>query len=238
MYNTDLPARAELPSTGKLLRSTAIAALIATGLLVTTILPAEYGIDPTGAGRALGLTQMGEIKISLASEANAGEAPPAGGVAPAVASPPPVAVAVATAPAPHGPEQGHEHTAAVAPAVPSRSEPTAAEVAPARQHTVTISLKPGEAAEIKLTMQKDASVRYEWSTVGGAVNYDTHGDPVKAPKGFYHGYGKGKNETADAGTLQAAFDGKHGWFWRNRSGAEVTVTLKTSGDYGQIERML
>ncbi|NMG76206.1 transmembrane anchor protein [Aromatoleum diolicum] len=242
MYNTDLPTRAELPSTGKLLRSTAVAALIATGLLVTTILPAEYGIDPTGAGRALGLTQMGEIKISLANEAKAGEASPAGGVAPIVAPATPAAAAVVTAPAPdgheHGHEHEHEHTAVVAPAVPSRSEPAAAEGAPARQHTVTISLKPGEAAEIKLTMQKDASVSYEWSTVGGPVNYDTHGDPVKAPKGFYHGYGKGKNETADAGTLQAAFDGKHGWFWRNRSGAEITVTLKTRGDYGQIERML
>ncbi len=199
MYNTELPARAELPSTGKLLRSTAVAALIATGLLVTTILPAEYGIDPTGVGRALGLTQMGEIKISLATAANAG---------------------------------------ALAPAVTPRSEPAAAEVAPARQHTVTISLKPGEAAEIKLTMQKDASVGYAWSTVGGPVSYDTHGDPVKAPDGFYHGYGKGKNETAAAGTLQAAFDGKHGWYWRNRSGAEVTITLQTRGDYGQIERVL
>lgn len=240
MYNTDLPTRAELPGTGKLLRSTAVAALIATGLLVTTVLPAEYGIDPTGAGRALGLTQMGEIKISLATEAKAGEAPPAASVAPVAALLPPAAVAVAPAPAPHGYGHGHEHehSAAAAPAATSRSEPAAAEVAPARQHTVTISLKPGEAAEIKLTMQKDAGVRYEWSTVGGAVNYDTHGDPVQAPKGFYHGYGKGKNETANAGTLQAAFDGKHGWFWRNRSAAEVTVTLKTSGDYAQIERVL
>ncbi len=227
MYNTDLPTRAELPSTGKLLRSTAIAALIATGLLITTILPAEYGIDPTGAGRALGLSQMGEIKISLATEANAGEAPPTGSVAPAAAP----EVETTTAP------QGHAQTAAAAPALTSRSEGTA-EVAPARQHTVTISLKPGEAAEVKLTMRKDASVRYEWSTVGGLVNYDTHGDPVKAPKGFYHGYGKGKNETANAGTLQAAFDGKHGWFWRNRSGTEVAVTLKTNGDYETIERVL
>ena len=46
-YNTDLPKRADLPTTGKLLRSTALAALIAGGLLVTTVLPAEYGIDPT-----------------------------------------------------------------------------------------------------------------------------------------------------------------------------------------------
>ena len=33
------------------------------------VLPAEYGIDPTGVGRALGLTQMGEIKVQLAEEA-------------------------------------------------------------------------------------------------------------------------------------------------------------------------
>jgi hypothetical protein len=38
--------------------------------------------------------------------------------------------------------------------------------------------------------------------------------------------------------LVAAFDGKHGWFWRNRTGSEVTVTLKTEGDYAKIERVL
>jgi hypothetical protein len=50
------------------LRSTAIAAVIASAILVTIVLPAEYGIDPTGVGRILGLTQMGEIKMELARE--------------------------------------------------------------------------------------------------------------------------------------------------------------------------
>lgn len=218
MYNTDLPTRAELPSTGQLLRSTGLAALIAAGVLVTAILPAEYGVDPTGIGRALGLTQMGEIKITLAAEAQAGEATPA--------SAPPTAAPV-------------EVAAPAAIAAPSAAAETAAPpVADVREHTVTIKLKSGEAAEVKLTMQKDARVRYEWSAAGGTLNYDTHGDPVKAPKGFYHGYGKGRNETAQGGTLHAAFDGKHGWFWRNRSGGEVTLTLKTNGEYGQIERVL
>lgn len=236
MYNTDLPTRAELPSTAQLLRSTALAALIAAGLLVTAILPAEYGVDPTGFGRALGLTQMGEIKASLASEAKGAEATRGKATAPA-----PAVAAVVSPPPLHGHEHGasaghvHERVATATPAAPA-GEREAAEAA--REHTVTIKLKPGEAAEVKLAMQKDARVRYEWSSVGGGVNYDTHGDPVKAPKGFYHGYGKGKNETAQAGTLQAAFDGKHGWYWRNRSGAEVTVTLKTSGAYGMIERVL
>ncbi len=217
MYNTDLPTRAELPSTGKLLRSTTIAVLIAAGLLVTTVLPAEYGIDPTGVGRVLGLTKMGEIKISLATEASASETPPAAGI--------PVTTEAAT-------------TLAIAevPAVASPAKPVDNETKAARENTMTVKLKSGEAAEIKLAMRKDSSVRYEWSTVGGAVNYDIHGDQGSAIK--YHGYSKGRNETGDAGTLQAAFDGKHGWYWRNRSGAEVTITLKTRGDYEHIERVL
>ena len=69
MYNADLPTRADLPTTGQLLRSTGIALVTAMVLLTTVILPAEYAIDPTGIGRILGLTQMGEIKEQLAEEA-------------------------------------------------------------------------------------------------------------------------------------------------------------------------
>ncbi len=76
MYNTDLSTRAELPSTGKLLRSTLLAAVIASVLLATVVLPAEYAIDPTVAGRLLGLTEMGEIKSQLAEEAERRHRPP------------------------------------------------------------------------------------------------------------------------------------------------------------------
>ena len=74
MYNTDIPNREELPSTAKLVRSTIIAAIVALFLLVTVVMPAEYALDPTGAGRLLGLTEMGEIKEQLAEEAAADEA--------------------------------------------------------------------------------------------------------------------------------------------------------------------
>ena len=36
----------------------------------------------------------------------------------------------------------------------------------------------------------------------------------------------------------AAFDGSHGWFWRNRGKADVTVTLRTDGDYAEIKRVM
>lgn len=69
MYNTDLPTRAELPTSSQLLHSTAIAMVSAALILVTIVLPSEYAIDPTGIGRALRLTEMGEIKTQLAAEA-------------------------------------------------------------------------------------------------------------------------------------------------------------------------
>jgi hypothetical protein len=65
------PPPVEPSSPRKLLRSTLIALAVAVLLLVTVVLPAEYGIDPTGAGRVLGLTRMGEIKTRLAKEAAA-----------------------------------------------------------------------------------------------------------------------------------------------------------------------
>jgi len=218
MYNTDLPTRAELPSARKLLHSTLVAAVIAGALLTTAVLPAEYGLDPTGIGSALGLKKMGEIKTALAREAT--EATPA--------RPAPAAVApAAVVPAP--PPQ-----TATAPAKPIASSAQAA----ARADEVSVTLKPGQGAEVKLDMRKGSKVAYRWATRGGAVNFDTHGDPINPPAGFYHGYGKGRQVDNDEGVLEAAFDGKHGWFWRNRSNADVVVILSTKGEYAAIKRVL
>lgn len=63
------PGPGELPSKGQLNRATAFAAGIAAILLVTVVMPAEYGVDPTGSGRLLGLTEMGAMKRAAAQEA-------------------------------------------------------------------------------------------------------------------------------------------------------------------------
>jgi hypothetical protein len=44
-----------LPQLGK---ATGIALAVAAAILVTTVLPAEYGIDPTGLGKAIGLVRL------------------------------------------------------------------------------------------------------------------------------------------------------------------------------------
>ena len=69
MFNARKPSLEELPSSAQLLRSTILAAIGAAAILLVVVLPAEYGIDPTGAGRVLGLTEMGEIKRELSEEA-------------------------------------------------------------------------------------------------------------------------------------------------------------------------
>lgn len=48
----------ELPSKRRLAKTTAIALVVAAGILVTVVLPAEYGIDPLGTGAALGLMPL------------------------------------------------------------------------------------------------------------------------------------------------------------------------------------
>ncbi len=153
MFNSQKPRLEDLPTNGQLLRATAIAAAAATTILVAIVLPSEYAIDPTGVGRQLGLTQMGEIKAQLAEEAAADAAMGA-------AAPTAVKTAAAAAPAANAAQ---------------------------RSDTTKVTLAPGQGAEIKATMAKD---------------------------------------------------GKHGWFWRNRSGAPVTITLRTKGAYTDIRRVV
>ena len=68
MYNAKQPTEKDLPSSAQLLKSTIIAIIMIVILFVMVILPAEYGTDPTGVGKILGLKEMGDIKMSLLEE--------------------------------------------------------------------------------------------------------------------------------------------------------------------------
>jgi hypothetical protein len=205
VYNENIPKNLKLPSSTQLMKSTIIALITALVLLVIVILPAEYGVDLTGIGRTLGLTQMGDIKQQLATEATQD-----------------LRESVSSQLIQKEVELPETVTADFA------SETIVSE-------TRTVQLQPGEASELKLAMNKGAIVTYRWSVDSGHVNYDTHGDNASTN---YFGYGKGKATTEDEGELEAAFEGKHGWFWRNRSDKTVIVTLIVSGDYSSIHKVL
>ncbi len=221
MYNSDIPSRAELPSTRQLIRSTIIAAVSAVILLFTVVLPSEYGVDPTGIGRALGLTEMGEIKTRLAQEAAEDEA---------------ATKAANAAPSAAPAQTGNEATAPAAPAVVATASQPAAPAATATaqwRDELSFTLTPGQGTEIKMKMKEGEKAMFAWTVQGGVVNFDTHGDAL----GKSISYEKGRAVASDQGELVAAFTGNHGWFWRNRGQADVTVTLKTGGAYSDIKRV-
>lgn len=227
MYNTDIPTRAELPTTAQLLRSTAIAAVSAVAILVTIVLPAEYAIDPTGIGRMLKLTEMGEIKTQLAAEAEAdrirdSQTPPA-------------------QPAPARPAADQRSSLLGTVLAGLFVSPAHAgeriDIAQAEKTDETvITLEPTKGVEYKLTMTKGAKVTFDWSVKDGVVNYDMHGTP--GPGAKEKSYKTGRAVAGDTGVLTAEFDGGHGWFWRNRGSKTVTIILRTKGAYAEIKRMI
>ena len=50
------------PSRRRILGATAFAIVVASAILIAAVLPAEYGIDPLGIGRRLGLTALSGVQ--------------------------------------------------------------------------------------------------------------------------------------------------------------------------------
>jgi hypothetical protein len=241
-----------------LIRSTLLAAGAAGAILVLFWLPAEYGIDPTGVGALTGLSEMGEIKQQLAAEAEAdalaAAAAPVAEPAAATATPsanaaeadilarldridsqlaaisavigtPSVDEVVSGAPVPAEPVPDE----AAASADPDEAA-VAEAVATDWRDEVSYTLNPGEGIEVKLAMEEGQTARFAWTANGSVVNFDLHGDG----NGQSISYELGRAVPEQSGELTAAFTGNHGWFWRNRTDAAVTVTLRTGGDYTEL----
>src|SRR6056297_1362131 len=210
MFNAKKPSLDELPSSAQLLRSTVIAGASAVAILVTVVLPAEYGIDPTGVGRVIGLSEMGEIKTQLADEAEADRQMDLAGEEQSSLLNDVLGLFVGAAHA---------------------QEVTASEAVEEWRDETTFTLAPGDSAEWKLVMEKDQTAEYRMLVEGGRVNFDLHG----------HGggnsvtYERGRGSTGAEGEIIAEFDGEHGWFWRNRDSADITVTVQVRGEYAEFK---
>ncbi len=206
MYNAPKPNIEDLPTKAQLFRSSIIAGIGATAILVTFYLPAEHAIDPTGVGRVLGLTEMGEIKVQLAEEAEADRL--------------------------LDEQRARDQSSSVLGAVFGLFVGTAhAQDAPETwRDEVTFILEPGATAEIKMTMEAGDVANYAWTATGGRVNFDLHahsgGESVD--------YERGAGQTSGEGSIEAPFAGDHGWFWRNRDSTPITMTIQLRGEYSQV----
>lgn len=148
----------------------------------------------------------------------------------AAAAPAPVETATAPItppPASEVPPNEDQVSVSTEPA-PAVIEPAA--VAPEWRDEVSYTLNPGEGIEVKLAMEEGQVARFAWSANGSVVNFDLHGDGG----GQSISYEEGRAVPEASGELTAAFTGNHGWFWRNRTEAPVTVTLQTGGYYLEL----
>ena len=173
MYNSEKPTAADLPSSAQLLKSTVIAIITAIVILITIVLPAEYAIDPTGAGRLLQLTEMGEIKQQLAEEAERDHQQE-------------------EQKAPSGNTSGSLFNGLFAMFIGTAQAQTATA---AWTDEVSYTLEPGQGIEVKLAMEEGAEVEFKWIADGGKLNYDLHGDA----SGQETSYKKGRGVEGDEG---------------------------------------
>lgn len=187
---------ATLPTLRQLGKATATALAVAAAILVTTVLPAEYGIDPLGAGKALGLTQLNGAARKSAEVQPVPVTPGAPGAAPATV---------------------------VKTGLPLRSD------------TMTITLQPGEGAEVKAQIRKGEHFVFSWSA-NAPVKADMHGEPFNANEKEFTTYWKVPQQSGAQGTFTAPFDGIHGWFWRNKGDKPVTITVKVDGFQEKLYR--
>lgn len=195
-----------LPTLSQLLKATGIALAAAAAILITVVLPAEHGIDPSGIGKALGLT-----RLSTASDKTA------------LAPLPDTSVATSSS------------TAGDAPITPSLAVAVAKSEVPFRSDEMMLTLEPFEGAEIKASMRKGERFVFSWIVQGGKVNVDMHGERPNAGDEFTS-YWKDTKQASAQGTFVAPFDGSHGWYWQNRGEQPVTVKVRVSGFYEKLYR--
>ncbi|HVY64138.1 MAG TPA: hypothetical protein VHH11_04875 [Gammaproteobacteria bacterium] len=201
----------QAPSGQRLALSVVAALAVAAIVLVTAVLPAEYGIDPTGVGRLLGLTELHqpartlEVKDVIGGNERVREV--------------------------EIPEPG-QPTPLPNPAVHQD------ESAPPKTATVTLTLDIDQETEIKAVMREAKVLLYSWHADGGMVYSDFHGhDPSVSSEAFVR-YREDQEAAGGDGSLVAPFGGEHGWYWKNVSNNPVTVTLNLTGyfddtkDYG------
>jgi hypothetical protein len=200
----------QAPSGQRIGLSVVIALAVAAIVLVVAVLPAEYGIDPTGIGRSLGLLELNapasrtiEVKDVLGGNETVREVE-----IPAFNEPVPL-----PNPAVHQSEDGSIQT-----------------------RTITLTLGGNQETEIKTLLRTSKVIVYTWKSEGGPVYCDLHGHDPAAGQEFFVRYREDQEGATEVtGSLVAPFDGEHGWYWLNINETPVTITLTVTGFFDDIK---
>jgi len=218
MHNKDLQNNPELPTTKQIIRSTKIAAITAIVILVTIVFPAEYGVDLLGIGNVLWLTEMGRIKVSLQEEIDAAEN------------------RVIQEEQTNNFIEVIEETdiPLVATGIIEDQNISGDIQNTVKSDTLIVTVWPDKSTELKLDMIEGQTVQYTWTVDVWHINYNIHGEWDLWAS---HEYGEALKVSSDSWSLTAQFDWKHGWFFRNRFGSDVTITITVTWDYQSFAKL-
>ncbi|MFI3154800.1 MAG: hypothetical protein QX199_01450 [Methylococcaceae bacterium] len=197
-----------IQSLKSLIIASSFAMLLAAIILISAVLPAEYGIDPTGIGKMMGLTTL-SAQTKEANQALAITCP----------VPPPQPAEIS------GQDQKYATTKST-----DLAQTTKKEQPPQWKDSVKIMVPAGEGLEYKFHLVKDASLEYSWLTDGAKLYFDFHGEPQGDKTGYFKSF-KESTDNQASGALTAPFEGSHGWYWENKTRSPVTIILNTKGSY-------
>ncbi|OGT59656.1 MAG: hypothetical protein A3E01_04110 [Gammaproteobacteria bacterium RIFCSPHIGHO2_12_FULL_63_22] len=205
-----------VPTRRSLIKATLLSLVVAVVILVIAVLPAEYGIDPTGVGSHLGLDALASTELKATTES------PTDVATVAVAAPSDAALA----PMPTAAEP--ELDAVGQPAKPVDASHVSKRNDAFRSDELTLTLAPGKGGEIKAEMQSGAGFVFQW-TASAPVAVDMHGERKDAKEGEYTSYWIEPSLDHGSGSFTAPFEGSHGWYWLNRSESPITVKVQVTG---------
>jgi hypothetical protein len=190
-----------------------ISIVVGTAIVLGAVMPAEYGIDPLGTGKLLGLNKL---YIVQETPENAVQE----------------STSVKTVKYPTLSVASAMNNDMVAPKEISNNAPQ--EQYAERSDLKTITIPAGRGLEYKIKVKKYGQVKYDWNTGGEVLFHDFHGDPIVSEKtNYYQSYTIAYSNNM-VGTLIAPFYGKHGWYFKNKTERDITVKLHISGQYELI----
>lgn len=197
-----------------IIKAVVIALLTGGLLLITAVLPAEYGIDPFGTGKLFGFSRLYVSKDSTTNTVVADK------------------IVQQKFPLIKMEEAGSD------PAIKKPKEannPAPVKQYAQREDSVQVIVKAGKGIEYKVKMLKYGSMKYEWTADHGTLFFDFHGEvkeanSVKDKEVFYESYTVAYSNNM-VGTFLAPFEGRHGWYFRNKGIKDILVTLRLKGQY-------
>jgi len=199
--------RLEPPSVRKILTATGGALIVAGVILTLFVLPAEYGIDPIGTGKKLGLTELVRAADKPAPVADASISP-------------------VLVPSPKGDAPTVQNTFL---AQPARFHTDSRELTlgPGEGLEIKYNMKKGAGLIYSWKASGTLSVEFHGEPdvkPAGREGTDYYESYLLDPAGKDQGNG----------TFLAPSQGIHGWFWENKGSAPVTLKLVTAGFYDWI----